>query len=270
MEEPVNPSEQPFPNVSEIQPFGPDSRYVKVGDQVFDRAQFVEAFGLHGGGPGDEWRSHHHSYYRERKIVGPAAVGFAGCGISLFLLSLVLAHARHATDFSIIIGMAFFVGGVLEIFAGIGEFIIQREIHEAVILSALGGFWMGFAAISVPSFGIIAAYGDNVSELDNVIGFYFISWFVLVFALTLLTFKSTVSYIVWFFTLDMLLLLVAIGYWTGNVGCLKAAGWFGFVSAFAAFYLAIVRIASAENSYIPFPSLTLPNGHAAPQTGKHD
>lgn len=38
-----------------------------------------------------------------------------------------------------------------------------------------GLFYAGYGAILTPSFGIVAAYGDNVKELNNALGFFMIS-----------------------------------------------------------------------------------------------
>jgi succinate-acetate transporter protein len=43
------------------------------------------------------------------------------------------------------------------------------------VFSAFGLFYAGYGAILTPAFGVQAAYGDNVKEYNNALGFFMIS-----------------------------------------------------------------------------------------------
>ena len=43
------------------------------------------------------------------------------------------------------------------------------------VFSAFGLFYAGYGAILTPAFGVGAAYGDNVKEYNNALGFFMIS-----------------------------------------------------------------------------------------------
>jgi succinate-acetate transporter protein len=43
------------------------------------------------------------------------------------------------------------------------------------VFSAFGLFYAGYGAILTPAFGVEAAYGDNVDEYNNALGFFMIS-----------------------------------------------------------------------------------------------
>ena len=47
--------------------------------------------------------------------------------------------------------------------------------------SSYGGFWLSFASLYLPSFGIVDAYNGNESELNSALGIYLITWFLFTF-----------------------------------------------------------------------------------------
>jgi len=49
--------------------------------------------------------------------------------------------------------------------------------------TSYGAFWMSYATILIPNSGIIAAYAGHEDELNQALGIYLITWFVLTFLL---------------------------------------------------------------------------------------
>lgn len=47
-------------------------------------------------------------------------------------------------------------------------------MDERVLTGEKGLFYAGYAAILTPSFGIVAAYGDDTLQLNNALGFFMI------------------------------------------------------------------------------------------------
>jgi len=45
------------------------------------------------------------------------------------------------------------------------------------VFSAFGLFYAGYAAILTPAFGIVAAYGNDTTQLNNALGFFVICEF---------------------------------------------------------------------------------------------
>ena len=102
----------------------------------------------------------------------------------------------HAPN--VVVGMAIFSGGLLQFMAGMWEFprgntfgATGNALHSLfdtfrvfitphfsfAALSSYGAFWMSYATILIPSSGIIAAYADP-QELENALGIYLITWFM--------------------------------------------------------------------------------------------
>jgi succinate-acetate transporter protein len=102
---------------------------------------------------------------------------FAG---TTFVLSLInLQTAKVATP-NIVVGMAVFVGGLVQLLAGMWEFAAGNTFG-ATAFSGYGAFWLSYALILIPGTGILTSYGDNADELAKAISFFLFSWFIFTF-----------------------------------------------------------------------------------------
>ena len=126
-------------------------------------------------------------------------------------------------------------------------------------MSSYGGFWGAWAAIQVDSFGIVAAYGDDKTQLRYALGIFLIGWFIFTFFLMLLTVKSTVAFFLIFFFLSITFLLLAISEFSAKTSVKKAGGVFGLITAFVAWYNAYAGIANPQNSYLVVKAIPLPD-----------
>lgn len=75
----------------------------------------------------------------------------------------------------------------------------------------------------------------------------------------LMTLKSTVAFFSIFFFLSITFLLLAIAEFKDSTSVKKAAGVFGVITAFAAWYNAYAGIANEQNSYIVIKAIPLPD-----------
>lgn len=123
------------------------------------------------------------------------------------------------------------------------------------VFSAFGLFYAGYAAILTPSFGIIAAYGDDTAQLNNALGFFMICkwplfkmrlanqlliktvWTVFVLTFLIASLPTNLVYILIFFTVDLGFVTVAASYFAaadGNeaasIALKKAGGVFCFIA----------------------------------------
>ena len=129
----------------------------------------------------------------------------------------------------------------------------------ATALSSYGGFWISFAIILTPGgFDIVAEYatkdangkatGAGVNDLNTVLGFFLMGWFIFTTILLLCTLRSTVAFFLLFFTLDFAFLMLGLGHLYSkngktNASMIKAGGGFGMLAAFLAWYNALAGIA---------------------------
>jgi len=246
--------------IARIVTSGEDNEFVHIGNTKVYKSELIAAF---GGTLNPQL-----STAPSRKFANPSPLGLCGFALTTFVLSLVNVRARHLATPNIVVGLAFFYGGVIQLLAGMWEVALENTF-AATALSSYGGFWLSFAAVLTDAFGIISAY-DNPHDLDSALGFYLIGWFIFTFLLVMCTVRSTVAFFGLFFTLDLTFLLLACGYFTGKEGVTKAGGWFGIITAFIAWYNAFAGIANKENSYIDVKPLFMPGAHRISPPKKED
>lgn len=234
----------------EITKVSTEGDYIQFGNERYRRSELVQAFGG-SMNPGLSPPPKHN-------FANPAPLGLSAFALTTFVLSLINCEARGVTVPNIVVGLAFFYGGMAQLVAGMFEIAVGNTFGGAA-LSSYGGFWGAWAAIQTPSFGIVAAYEGHPEELRYSIGIFLIGWFIFTFFLMLLTLKSTVAFFLIFFFLSITFLLLAIAEFKNSVPVKKAAGVFGVITAFAAWYNAYAGIANSQNSYITVKAIQLPD-----------
>ncbi|KAI9726931.1 MAG: hypothetical protein M1828_000279 [Chrysothrix sp. TS-e1954] len=212
---------------------------------------------------------------KESKIANPAPLGLSAFALTTFLLSLINIGVRGTATPNIVVAAAFGYGGLVQLLAGMWEMAVGNTFG-ATALSSYGGFWISFAIIFTPGGFMIeseyetaaAATGatsmpGNLQEFYTVFSFYLFGWFIFTFLMLISTLKSTVAFFFLFFTLDMAFLMLAIGYLdrvdgAPNPKLIKAGGYFGIFSAFAAWYNALAGILDRGNSFFLIPVAHFP------------
>lgn len=226
-----------------------DGQYIQLGNERFLKTDLANAFGGDMN-PGS-------APTPKNNLANPAPLGLSAFALTTFVLSLVNAGARGVTVPNIVVGLAFFYGGAAQFVAGMFELAVANTFGGLALLS-YAGFWCSWAAIQVDSFGIVSAYGANKKELEYAVGIFLTGWFIFTFFLMLMTLKSTLAFFLLFFFLDITFLLLLIAEFTGNANVKTAAGVFGVVTAFIAWYNAYAGIANSQNTYLVVKPVPLP------------
>ncbi|QEU62598.1 Ato2/Ady2 [Kluyveromyces lactis] len=233
--------------LQKVQTGGENHEFIFIGRQKFLKDDLYGAF---GGtlNPGLAPPATH-------KFANPAPLGLSAFALTTFVLSMYNARAMGVTVPNVVVSLAVFYGGFVQMVAGVWEIALENTFGGTA-LTSYGGFWMSFAAIHIPWFGIGAAYEEAPDQLANALGFYLLGWTIFTVGLTVCTMKSTLAFFSLFFLLSITFLLLTIGEFTGRTGIVRAAGVLGVIVAFIAWYNAFAGVATRENSYItvrPFP-----------------
>ncbi|KAK9473327.1 GPR1/FUN34/yaaH family-domain-containing protein [Dipodascopsis tothii] len=234
-------------------PHDPD--LIKIGESYVSKRELWGAFGgtLNPGLTAPP----------SRKFANPAPLGLCAFALSTFLLSLINVNARGVTEPKIVVGVALFYGGFIQLCAGMWEMVLENTFG-ATALSSYGGFWMSYAAIELNAFGIVSAYADDTTSLNNAVGFFLIGWFIFTFLLVLCTLRSTVAFFLLFFFLDVTFLLLGIGkFYPTNIHITQAGGYFGLLTAFTAWYNAFAGMATKNNSLFVIHPVPMPQARSA-------
>ncbi|KAH7077154.1 GPR1/FUN34/yaaH family-domain-containing protein [Paraphoma chrysanthemicola] len=181
--------------------------------------------------------------------VAPKSLG-AGTGlaigvfaVTLTTLSLSLMEWRGVTTNNVFVANFFFAAAFGLVVTAQWELSIGNGFAYTVF-SAFGLFYAGYGAILTPAFGIIEAYGDNTTELNNALGFFMILWTVFCLVFLVASLPTNLVYIGIFFTVELGFLLVASSYFAAADGhpnssaaLKKGGGGFCFVAGLIGWYL---------------------------------
>ncbi|KAF4592084.1 GPR/FUN34 family protein [Ophiocordyceps camponoti-floridani] len=234
-------------------------------------------------GAGPVHRHHHHDYshmsagpsagalqpglwkpYEHRKLANPAPLGLSAFALTTFVLSAINMHARGVSQPNIVVSIAFGYGGLVQLLAGMWEFACGNTFG-ATAFSSYGGFWISYGIILTPSWGILSQEGPYHGNVASPVGFFLTGWFIFTTLMLLCTLRSTVSFFLLFFFLDLAFLFLATEQYALDVGhkglglvLQKTGGAFGFAAAFLAWYNALSGLQDSSNSFFQVPVLHFP------------
>ncbi|CAG8636885.1 12252_t:CDS:2 [Acaulospora morrowiae] len=196
--------------------------------------------------------------YIQPKIANPAPLGLSAFAMTTFILSISNVGTPNVTAPNIVIGLALFYGGFVQILAGMWEFRAGNTFG-ATVFSSYGGFWLSFGVILIPGFNVLSAYSSQ--DLEHAIGIFLAGWTIYTFMLLLATLRSTIFTVALFFFLWITFLLLTIGKFT-HAGTpvnelTRAGGIFGIITAFLAWYNALSGLITKESSYFALPLFEL-------------
>ncbi|KAI6121154.1 Gpr1 family protein [Pisolithus sp. B1] len=177
---------------------------------------------------------------RPTKIANPGALGLFSFASTTFILSLYNVNARHITTPNVVLGMAVFCGGLAQLLAGMWEFP-RGNVFGATAFTSYGAFWMSYAVILIPGFGVASAY-SSTEEFEQAIGIYLVTWFVLTVMLLIGALRRNIGFIALLFFLAITFLLLGIGAWTSKAAISKAGGGFGILTAWIAYYCGLSEL----------------------------
>jgi len=185
-------------------------------------------------------------------VANPGPLGLCGFALTTFLLTSIYAGWFPAGATSIVVGVAFFYGGLAQLLAGMWEFK-SGNTFGATAFTSYGAFWLSFAAISIPGFGIADAL-VKASALHVAVGLYLLGWTIFTGLMLLGTLRSNVALITVFALLFVTFLLLAISELGGGISSLTVlGGYFGILTALAAWYTALAGVLASTKSVFTLP-----------------
>jgi hypothetical protein len=188
-------------------------------------------------------------------IANPAPLGLCAFALTTFVLSMmnagVIVDLRVSSE-GVVCGLALFYGGLVQLLAGMWEFQTGNTLG-AVAFSSYGAFWMSFAALFLEAFGFLAGYTSE-EDLNKDLGIYLLSWAIFSLFMCVVSHRTTVVLFTLFWLVFVTFLLLSIGRFCGNDMHLKrAGGCFGIMAAFLAWYCALAKMLTEDNSLFHLP-----------------
>ena len=169
-----------------------------------------------------------------KKIANPAPLGLLGFGMATVMLNLGNAGIIELS--AVIVAMAFALGGLAQIIAGVFE-LKQGNTFGATAFCAYGLFWWSLIFIWVNPFAEIIYDADEYS-----MGFYLLLWGAFTVLMFVATLKQSVALRVIFLTLTVVFFCLAATEFTGVDTLRFIAGIVGLVCGATAIYTALGHV----------------------------
>jgi succinate-acetate transporter protein len=182
-------------------------------------------------------------------LANPAPLGLAAFALTTFVLSAANASLFSAPN--IVVGLAFFYGGLVQLIAGIQEFR-GGNTFGATAFCSYGGFWLSFAVIFTPTFNIIPAYVVG-KDFGTALGYYLLGWTIFTGIMLLCALRTNIATTGVFALLFLTFLVLAIGAFSASTGWDKLGGWLGIATAIVAWYTAMAGIVNSTKSVVKLP-----------------
>jgi len=196
-------------------------------------------------------------------VANPAPLGLSAFALTTFVLSCSNAgfiFPAVGAGGTVVVGLALFYGGIVQIIAGIQEFIAGNTFGATAFCS-YGGFWLALGFILLPGTGILVSL-VAAKSLSSGVGVFLLGWTIFTALMLIATFRLTGALVVVFALLFLTFLALTIG-WLGGVGIgtfttwVGIGGWLGIVTALAAWYTALAGVlASVKLAALPTLPLT--------------
>ena len=171
-------------------------------------------------------------------IANPAPLGLCAFALTTFVLSA--ANAKLFTGDAIVLGLAYFYGGLAQLLAGMWEFRTGNTFG-ATAFSSYGAFWLAFA------FTVQFKLVPN----DRALGFFLLGWTIFTGLMFLSTLRLNMALIALFGFLFVTFLLLTVGAFGG--GTSQLGGDFGIATAIIAWYTALAGLLASTPSAFQLP-----------------
>jgi succinate-acetate transporter protein len=190
-------------------------------------------------------------------VANPAPLGLFAFATTTLVLSAANAHFTGVNPGGAVT-MALAYGGLGQLLAGMWEFRAGNTFGAAAF-TTFGGFWISYWAYFTFSGNhdlLTAVDKAGAATGNNDLGWYLLGWTVVTFLFFLGTLRQNFGLVVVFGLLTLTFLLLCIGEFNPPAAGETAspiAGYFGFATAIAAYYVGLAGIMTATNGRFKLP-----------------
>lgn len=163
-------------------------------------------------------------------LADPGAWAVTAFATTSFMLGMYNTGLLHSGGAAVVIPVAFFFGGLIQIIVGILE-ILRGNMFGAVVFGTYGPFWVIFAAIET-WFGKDLAAADTSAALSLFLAMFA----VLTFYIFLASLRTDWTLVVIFALIFVALVLLSIGAASGVSLYTVIGGWITLLFAVIAWY----------------------------------
>lgn len=174
-------------------------------------------------------------------------LGLAGFGMTAIVLSCFNAGWFNATAEGVALPMALFYGGIVVLLSGMWAFR-RNETFPAVVLSALGAFWLGFAGYAKFVLPALPA-----ATAGDATGLYLVVWAVFCGYVLVPALKTNVAVFAVLVGTASTFLLLAIGNFAGATDLVRVGGILGVLTGAVALYTSCALLTNTAFGRVVLP-----------------
>ena len=189
----------------------------------------------------------------------PGPLGLGAFALTTFFLSSVNAGWIPKTVEPVVLGLALFYGGIVQVLAGMWEFV-KGNTFGAVAFSSYGAFWLSFWFLLSQ---VVAGSGPDgtgslraavlAGDAGKGIGFFLLAWLIFTLYMLVCTLRINGMLVVVFGLLFLAFAFLALGFYNGNDNLLKVGGYLGLLTALAAWYGSFAGVMNATAKRVVLP-----------------
>jgi succinate-acetate transporter protein len=188
----------------------------------------------------------------------PGPLGLAAFALTTFVLSVINAGLLGSTlvkinvATAVVVGLAVFYGGLGQVLAGMWEFR-NGNTFGATAFTSYGAFWLSFAALLIPGFGI-----KLTTILGPALGLYLLAWAIFTGYMAVCATRLNGALLSVFVALTLTYLALAIGQFVGPNGASPSVwwligGWLGILTALLAWYTSMAGVLRSTKGPVQLP-----------------
>lgn len=165
-----------------------------------------------------------------RHLADPGPLGLAAFALTTFVLSVFNAGILDAHLEPVVLPLALFYGGLVQLLAGMWEFA-KNNTFGALAFSSYGAFWMSFAAYA--KFVVPGLPADSAHQAT---GLFLLAWTIFTVYMTVVTLRISLGLMAVFIPLSVTFLLLTVGAFTETSAITTVGGIVGLITAGTAWY----------------------------------
>jgi succinate-acetate transporter protein len=169
-------------------------------------------------------------------IADPGPLGLAAFALTTFVLSCVNANLVPDSVADVFLTLGLFYGGLAQLLAGMWEFK-KGNAFGATAFTSYGAFWISLSSMVYLELSGVLKFG---SDMNVALGLFLVAWTIFTFYMWIGTFRLNAALNLVFGSLLITFILLVLTEFTVISG--PIAGYFGLVTAFAAWYASAAGI----------------------------
>ncbi|SDN07716.1 acetate uptake transporter [Actinacidiphila guanduensis] len=191
-------------------------------------------------------------------IADPGPLGLAGFASTTFVLSSFNAHLIHQNLLTVVLPLALFYGGLVQLLAGMWEFR-KGNTFGATAFASYGAFWLSYAGY------VKFVIGDLPPDTAHqATGLYLLVWAIFTVYMTVAALRTNAALLAVFTALAATFILLAVAEFDQSTAITKVGGWVGLVTAVLAWYASFAGVTNStwKRTVLPLGTLTFSLGRS--------